>query len=36
MRPRTLVGADAPSILVMKALLPARGLDVDWTQAIRV
>lgn len=34
MRPRTLVGSDARSILVMKALLPARGLDAIWAQGI--
>jgi NAD(P)-dependent dehydrogenase (short-subunit alcohol dehydrogenase family) len=36
MRPRTLVGADARSILAMKALLPARGLDTVWTRGIGV
>ena len=36
MRPRTLVGADARSILVMKALLPARGLDAVWSKGIEV
>ncbi len=36
MPPRTLVGADARSILVMKALLPARGLDAVWTRGISV
>jgi len=36
MRPRTLVGADARSILVMKALLPTRGLDTVWAQSIEV
>jgi hypothetical protein len=34
MRPRTLVGADARSILAMKALLPTRGLDTLWAQGI--
>jgi NAD(P)-dependent dehydrogenase (short-subunit alcohol dehydrogenase family) len=34
-RPRTLVGADARTILAMKALLPARGLDAVWGQGIR-
>jgi NAD(P)-dependent dehydrogenase (short-subunit alcohol dehydrogenase family) len=36
MRPRTLVGADARSILAMKALLPARGLDAVWSRGIGV
>jgi len=36
MRPRTLVGADARSILVMKALLPTGGLDTVWAQSIEV
>ena len=36
MRPRTLVGADARSILVMKALLPVRGLDAVWAREIGV
>jgi len=36
MRPRTLVGADARSILGMKALLPARGLDAVWARGIGV
>ena len=36
MRPRTLVGADARSILVMKAMLPTRGLDAVWSQGIEV
>ncbi|MGY1723335.1 SDR family oxidoreductase [Blastococcus sp. SYSU DS0533] len=36
MRPRTLVGADARSILVMKALLPPRGLDAVWAQGIGI
>lgn len=36
MRPRTLVGSDARSILAMKALLPARGLDAVWAQGIGV
>lgn len=36
MRPRTLVGADARSIVGMKALLPARGLDAVWAQGIGV
>lgn len=31
-RPRTLVGADARSLAAMKALLPARGLDVLWAK----
>jgi NAD(P)-dependent dehydrogenase (short-subunit alcohol dehydrogenase family) len=35
MRPRTLVGSDARTILAMKALLPARGLDAVWAQGIR-
>jgi hypothetical protein len=34
MRPRTMVGADARWILLMKALLPTRGLDAVWTQGI--
>ena len=33
-RPRTLVGADARTILGMKALLPDRGLDAIWSQGI--
>ena len=36
MRPRTLVGADARSILVMKTLLPTRGLDTVWSQGVEV
>lgn len=36
MRPRTLVGGDARSILVMKTVLPARGLDAVWTRGIGV
>ena len=36
MRPRTLVGADARSILVMKALLPVRGLDAVWARGVGV
>lgn len=36
MRPRTLVGGDARSILVMKTLIPARGLDAVWTRGIGV
>jgi hypothetical protein len=36
MRPRTLVGADARSILVMKAMLPTRGLDAVWSRGIEV
>ncbi|MCF6736830.1 SDR family oxidoreductase [Blastococcus sp. KM273129] len=36
MRPRTLVGADARAILVMKVLLPARGLDALWAEGIGV
>lgn len=36
MRPRTLVGADARSILAMKALLPAGGLDAVWARGIGV
>ena len=36
MRPRTLVGADARSILAMKALLPTRGLDAVWSQGIEL
>jgi len=36
MRPRTMVGADARSILAMKALLPARGLDAVWARGIGV
>jgi NAD(P)-dependent dehydrogenase (short-subunit alcohol dehydrogenase family) len=36
MRPRTLVGADARSILGMKMLLPTRGLDVVWRRGIRL
>ena len=36
MRPNTLVGADARSILAMKAPLPARGLDAVWTRGIGV
>jgi NAD(P)-dependent dehydrogenase (short-subunit alcohol dehydrogenase family) len=34
MRPRTLVGADARSVLVMKTLLPPRGLDAVWARGI--
>jgi NAD(P)-dependent dehydrogenase (short-subunit alcohol dehydrogenase family) len=34
MWPRTLVGADARSIVGMKTLLPTRGLDAVWTQGI--
>lgn len=33
-RPRTIVGADARTILAMKALLPARSLDAVWSQGI--
>lgn len=33
-RPRTLVGADARTILGMKTLLPDRGLDAIWSQGI--
>jgi NAD(P)-dependent dehydrogenase (short-subunit alcohol dehydrogenase family) len=33
-RPRTLVGADARTILAMKTLLPARGLDAVWAQSV--
>ncbi|MCF6745917.1 SDR family oxidoreductase [Blastococcus sp. KM273128] len=33
-RPRSLVGADARSILVMKALLPPRALDAVWARGI--
>jgi NAD(P)-dependent dehydrogenase (short-subunit alcohol dehydrogenase family) len=33
-RPRTLVGAEARTILGMKALLPDRGLDAIWSQGI--
>ena len=33
-RPRTLVGADARTILGMKALLPDRSLDAIWSQGI--
>ena len=36
MRARTLVGADARSILGMKTLLPARGLDAVWARGIGV
>jgi hypothetical protein len=36
MRPRTLVGADARSILAMKVLLPTRLLDAVWSQGIEV
>ena len=36
MQPRTLVGGDARSILVMKAMLPTRGLDAVWSQGIEV
>jgi NAD(P)-dependent dehydrogenase (short-subunit alcohol dehydrogenase family) len=35
-RPRTLVGADASTILGMKALLPDRVLDAIWSQGIEV
>ncbi|WP_394215252.1 SDR family oxidoreductase [Brachybacterium vulturis] len=34
MRPRSLVGADARSIVAMKSLLPARGLDAVWRQGL--
>ena len=34
MRPRVVVGADARTILAMKALLPARGLDAVWRRGI--
>jgi NAD(P)-dependent dehydrogenase (short-subunit alcohol dehydrogenase family) len=34
MRPRTMVGTDARSILGMKMLLPARGLDAVWARGI--
>jgi hypothetical protein len=34
LRPRTLVGADARLILVMKAMLPTNGLDAVWSQGI--
>jgi hypothetical protein len=33
-RPRTLVGADARTILGLKTLLPDRGLDAIWSQGI--
>lgn len=36
MRPRTLVGGDARSIVAMKALLPTRGLDAVWAQGLGV
>lgn len=36
MRPRTLVGADARSILGMKVLLPTRGLDAVWARGLGV
>jgi NAD(P)-dependent dehydrogenase (short-subunit alcohol dehydrogenase family) len=36
MRPRTLVGTDARSILAMKALLPARRLDGVWAQGLSI
>ncbi len=36
MRPRVVVGADARTILAMKALLPARGLDAVWRKGIGV
>ena len=36
MRPRTMVGADARSILLMKLLLPTRGLDAVWSQGIQI
>lgn len=35
MRPRTLVGSDARTILAMKALLPARALDAVWAQGAK-
>ena len=35
-RPRTLVGTDARSILAMKSLLPTRGLDAIWGRAVKV
>lgn len=35
MRPRTLVGSDARTILAMKALLPARALDAVWAQGTK-
>jgi NAD(P)-dependent dehydrogenase (short-subunit alcohol dehydrogenase family) len=34
MRPRTLVGADARSIIAMKTLLPARALDAVWARGL--
>lgn len=34
MRPRTLVGADARTILGMKVLLPTRGLDALWSRGL--
>ncbi|KHL17089.1 short-subunit dehydrogenase [Mumia flava] len=34
MRPRTVVGTDARTILAMKAVLPARGLDAVWAQGL--
>ena len=36
MRPRTLIGADARSIVALKALLPTRGLDTVWARGIGV
>jgi NAD(P)-dependent dehydrogenase (short-subunit alcohol dehydrogenase family) len=36
MRPRTLVGRDARTILAMRTVLPARGLDAVWAQGIGV
>ncbi|GEC22389.1 SDR family oxidoreductase [Pseudonocardia hydrocarbonoxydans] len=36
MRPRTLVGADARSILGMKVLLSTRGLDAVWARGLGV
>ncbi len=34
MPPRTLVGSDARSVLAMKTLLPARGLDAVWAKGL--
>jgi NAD(P)-dependent dehydrogenase (short-subunit alcohol dehydrogenase family) len=34
MQPRTLVGLDARSLVAMKALLPARGLDAVWSRGL--
>jgi NAD(P)-dependent dehydrogenase (short-subunit alcohol dehydrogenase family) len=36
MRPRTLVGTDARTILAMKTLLPTRGLDAVWARGIGI